>query len=44
MKMNKRIKKTMKKFILVIVKLIITSGVIFLFTDIMMKYLFTFTY
>ena len=42
--MNKKTKKTIKKNIMVIVKLIITIGVIFLFTDIMMKYLFTFTY
>lgn len=36
--------KIIKKIILAIVKFIIASGVIFLFTDIMMKYLFTFTY
>ena len=42
--MNKKTKKTMKNILLLLIKLIATSGVIFLFTDIMMKYLFTFTY
>lgn len=42
--MNKRTKKTIKKIMLAIAKFIVASGVIFLFTDIMMHYLFTFTY
>lgn len=42
--MNKRTKKTIKKIISAMIKVILASGLIFLFADIMLKYLFTFTY
>lgn len=42
--MQDKKRKKIKKIISAIVKFIIASGLIFLFTDIILKYLFTFTY
>lgn len=42
--MQDKKRKKIKKIISAIVKLMIASSLIFLFADIMLKYLFTFTY
>lgn len=42
--MQDKKRKKIKKIISAILKIIVTSGVIFLFADIMLKYLFTYTY